>query len=159
MWYLLAVWERELAQEPWWLPLQLSFQSHNTPSLSSHNSSPVWATLPQLEPRVSGCERDFVCWPFKRVPGFPLDSSISLVDRIPGDFHSQMLHSLLFLALVFLTWEPGIGWEGTFAAEISLWIFNHHTCLWGQPFLFLHSSYQSWCSFFYKSLVMRLIVS
>ena len=44
-----------------------------------------------LYPLVSGCEQDFVSWPLKRAPVFPADFHLSLADRIPADFHSQML--------------------------------------------------------------------
>ena len=47
-------------------------------------------------------------WLFKKVPGFLADSHLSLVDRIPTDFHSQMLCGH-FLAVVLWAGEPTVG--------------------------------------------------
>lgn len=40
---------------------------------------------------------------------FLADSSLSLEDRIPDDFHSEMLCGHLFPALVLWAGEPGVG--------------------------------------------------
>lgn len=86
-----------------------------SPSLKPHNpASPPMrggSTLRSFhlpEPKVSGHERDFVCWPFKRALRFLTDSCLSLVDEIPTDFHSQISYGLLFLTLVLWAWEPRI---------------------------------------------------
>ena len=65
--------------------------------------------LPLTESIVSGYEWNFVHWPFKRMPGSQVDSHLSLMDRIPTDFHSQMLCSCLFLALMLWDREPRLG--------------------------------------------------
>lgn len=43
------------------------------------------------------------------MPGFLVDSFLSLADRVPTDFHSQALRGPLFLAWVLWTGEPGVG--------------------------------------------------
>lgn len=55
-----------------------------------------------LEPRVSGCEQTFVCWPFKRVPGSLANFHFSLADRNLAAVHN------LFLTLVLWAGEPGL---------------------------------------------------
>ena len=104
------------------------------PSLSSHNVVPLLAVLPLLKsPGWVAVNVIFVCWSFKRVPDFLADAHLSLVDRIPAGFHSQMLCGLLFLtgALDLGAWcevETPTSSGGTFAAGISLWILGH--CMW-----------------------------
>lgn len=65
--------------------------------------------LPTLDPRVSGCKGHFVCWHFKRVPVSLADFHVSLADRIPSDFHSQMICECLFQSLVLWAGDPGMG--------------------------------------------------
>lgn len=70
------------------------------------------------------------------------------LDTIPTAFHSQMFSGPLLSALVPRAGEPGEGWDpsllwGTFAAEISLPIFNRHTWLWGQLILLFLFSCQA----------------
>ena len=85
---------------------------------------------------MSGYEWDFVHWPFKRAPVSLADSCLSLVNRIPTNFYSQMLCGCLFPALALWDGEPpeqgGLGVQtpplfsqGTFAAEISLQNLSH----------------------------------
>lgn len=50
-----------------------------------------------------------VYWPLERMPGFLMGSFLSLTDRVPTDFHSQVLCGPLFLAWVLCTGEPGMG--------------------------------------------------
>lgn len=56
----------------------------------------VYSALSPLEPRVNVCRRDFMGCPFKRAPVFLADCCLSLEDRIPTDFHSQMFCGSLF---------------------------------------------------------------
>ena len=42
------------------------------------------------------------------MPGFPAAFPLTQMDRIPADFHSQMLWDLPLLALVHLDGEPGL---------------------------------------------------
>ena len=122
-----------------------------------------WA-LPLLEPRVSGCEQNFVCRSFKR-------ALVSLVDccfpdRKPTAFHSQMLRGCPLLALVLWAREIDLG-SRPYASQgkplhlrkISLQNLSCHCWEWGYPFSNLCSSYQSPYGFFCKSLVMRLLFS
>ena len=48
----------------------LSLLSPKPPAPHYHVSL-VHSALPLLEPRVSGCKQNFVCWPFKRLSAFP----------------------------------------------------------------------------------------
>ena len=66
-------------------------------------------------------------------------------------------------------WNPGLeglvwGWNplllmGSSATEMSLPIFIWHTCMWDQPVPHFYPTYQSWCGFFFKSLVVGLAFS
>ena len=79
----------------------------------------VWSALPTPETMVSGCQWEFVCWPFKKLPVSLADFRPSLVDSIPTEFYFQMLGELLFPALVLWTgWDPSPSW-GIPAAEMS----------------------------------------
>ena len=98
-WLLWAVQEKDSAQGPWWMSRQLFFWVAHNPACPC-KTRPIQAALPLLEPGVSGCEWDFVHWPFKRAPGFLADSCLWLADRIPADFHNQMLCGHLFWALL-----------------------------------------------------------
>lgn len=88
---------------------------------------------------MSDCKLDFVCWPFKRVPGFLADSDLSLADRITADVMWAPLSGSG--ALGWGSWHgfesPG-SLSGTFVAEISLCILNHHLWEWGQAFSHLY---------------------
>ena len=123
------------------IPPALASKSHN--SVSPHMSLshlPPMATISPLEPKVSACKQEFVCWPFKRKLGFPAAFCLSLSlsqqegRGIPADFHSQMLCGILFPALVYQTGElcvelRPLDSQGTSAAEISIQILNCHTWL------------------------------
>lgn len=54
---------------------------------------------------MSGYELDFMCLPFKGVPGFLADSLLYL----EKGFLQQMLCGILFLVLVLLAGEPNVG--------------------------------------------------
>lgn len=94
----------------------------------------------QLEPRVSGCERDCVCWPFKGVHDFLGVPGFSLGDRNPTAFHSPMLCGHLLQALVPWAGEPILGlrsqaYQGERPTpEISLQKVSCGPREWGQPF-------------------------
>lgn len=70
--------------------------------------------------------------PFKKTPGFPAAFHLTQTDRIPTDFHSQLLWGLFFLALVLQAGEPHtelgplLSW-GTSVTEISLLILDHRS--------------------------------
>ena len=66
-------------------------------------------SLPSTGAQISGCKQNFVHWPFKRLPVSLTDSCLSLVDRNPAAFHSQMLYGHLFPALVLWVGEPSLG--------------------------------------------------
>ena len=70
----------------------------------------VHSELPSLcqGAQMRFCKWDFEHLPFQRVPRFLSDSHLSLVDRIPADFHSQMLHGLLFPAVVLWAGERSL---------------------------------------------------
>ena len=74
---------------------------------------------------MSGCEQDFVHWTFKRVPVSLPDFCFSLADKIPSDFHSQMLCGCLFPALVL--------WDGESSMELRLHASQGDLCSWGIP--------------------------
>ena len=88
-------------------------------------------------------------------------SHLSLVDRIPTDFCSQILCGYIFLAMVFWALHrsstPCYS-GGTFTAKTTLW---NLILPWekSQPFSFLYPSYQPQCGFFCKSLIVRLLFS
>lgn len=48
-------------------------------------------------------------WSFKRKSGFLAVSLLTLVNRIPSEFHSQILCELFFTALVLWAGELGLG--------------------------------------------------
>lgn len=102
--HLWAAWERDSAQGRWCCPSRpLSNPCHPmSPCMTPVCSEP-------LSFRVSAREHDFLCWPFRRAPGSLADSSLSLVGRIPADFHSQMVCELLFRGLVLRAGEPSRG--------------------------------------------------
>ena len=107
------MWVSDSAQVWWWLSLQYSSQSHKP---ASPHTSLVFSTIPPLDPRMSGCEQDFVCWPFKRVPVPLSDSCLSIVDRILRNFHIQILCGCLFLAVV--------SWAGQLSMELRLFTLH-----------------------------------
>ena len=55
-------------------------------------------------------------------------------------------------------WNPAL-FRGTSAAEISFPIFTCHMWVWDQIILYLCPSCQSWCGFFFNSLVAGLPLS
>lgn len=88
-------------------------------------------SLSLLEPKVSACKREFVHWPFKKMPEFPAAFCLTRTDEIP----------LIFTTSCYGAPLPGTGvpgWgarlgagplasKGTTAAEIPLQILNRHT--------------------------------
>lgn len=91
--------------------------------------------LPPLEPRVSGCKGDFYALALKRTLVCLIEFCLSLEDRIPADFHSQMIvGSSSQLWSSRLSWDPTI-LKGNFAAEISHRILNCCTWVQGLPLL------------------------
>lgn len=129
-------------------------------NLSLYDSSPVWAAVPRPEFRVSAHEQYFAHWPFNRAPGFLELPRLTLVDRIPTDFYSQMLCGF-FLALVLRDGELGmglrpltsrLGWEESLQLRYPSG-FSTTTCGFvSQPFSHLHLFYQCGCGFFSVSL-------
>ena len=114
---------------------------------------PNWSTLARA-----------VFWPFKRTSVFLADSHLSLVERIPADFHSQMLCGHLFPALVFWAREPGLGFRFYTSQMEPLQIryLSESQPLpvgVGHPFSHLHPSYQFQSGIFHTSLVIRLLLS
>lgn len=97
------------AQGSWCLSLQLSRQKHKP---QTSHATLICSTPPSQEPRVSGCEWNFVCQPLKRAPVSLVDSHLSLMNRTTN-FHSQMLCEHLFLAMVLWTGSPA--WSKTSA--------------------------------------------
>lgn len=100
-------WGRNLAQRHWQLPFQPFNQSFpvSLQSPLSHclfTKAQIWCTGPLRGPR------------------FPVVSLFTWKDRSPTDFHSQILHGHLFLALVLWARKPGmvlrplIPWPGNF---------------------------------------------
>ena len=111
-----VVWENDSKQAA--VPSALSSEPQ-TPDFS--HVMLVHSILPLLEPRVSSCEWNFVCWPFNRVPVSPVDSCLSLAYRSPSAFHYQILYGCLFPALVLRVGEPDL-------------MFRTHICQ-GEPSL------------------------
>lgn len=58
--------------------------------------------------RISGPKGDFVHWSFKKKSGFLAVSLLTLVNRIPSDFHRQILCGIFFTALVLWAGELGL---------------------------------------------------
>ena len=81
------------------------FPEHQT-SFCCHRT--ICSALSLSESRVSIYKQDFVCWPFKRAPGSLADSCLSLVERIPTDFYSQILFGHFFSALVLKAGESSV---------------------------------------------------
>lgn len=80
----------------------------------------------------------YVCWPFKRVPGFLADCCLSLADRSPDDFCRERLCGFAFPALVVLAGVLDIGLRphASLAGAVQLrplQILNQHMWMWGQP--------------------------
>lgn len=136
-----------------------------TPPMSSlYNSCLLWVAYPLVEPWVSVWEQNPLCWPFKSAPGFLADALLFQVDRVPVDFHCQMLYGCLFPALIL--------WDGDPRVELRLHSpqrrllqprypsgFSAAACgCRGQPFLCL-CPYQSLCDYFCKSLIIIFMFS
>lgn len=141
-----AIWESDLAQVSWWLSLQLSHKRQFLHRILIH------VTFPLLEPRVSSCEWDFVCWSFKRAFVSLVDSSLSGA------------HGLCLFSQPSVMWVPLLS-SGVVAGEAGLRLRPHASpgeplklrypsgispthWQWGQPFSHLCSSYWSQCVFF-----------
>ena len=132
-------------------------------SVSPH-MAPVHSALPLPEPRMSGCEQNFVCWPFRRAPVSLKDFYLSLADRIPTDFTARC-----YVGASCWLWCSGLGnpvwgWNPPTPQREPLQLrYPSGSQLppveWGQPSLHPCSSYQSWCSFFQKSLIIRILLS
>lgn len=61
------------------------------------------------EPQVTVPEQDPMHWPFKRAPGILVDTLLFQVDKVPVNFHNQMLFRLFFPFLVLWVGGPGVG--------------------------------------------------
>lgn len=127
-----AVWVRDSAQGCCSCPF-ISLRRSVQPSLSSCAFICLRATLPLLQPRVSGCEWYFVCWPYKNLLGFLVDSSLSLADRtLIFKTDVMWLFFTIFVALGWGTWhlrfQTSNSSRGTF--EIIPPIVSHCMCLW-----------------------------
>ena len=128
-WHMWAAWERGSAQGPWQRSLQLSSQNHKL-NLPLYDSSLI---VPPPEPRVSGHKWDFLCWPFKRVPGFLAVSILTKADKFPTDFQSDIMWAPLPSTNI-LGWGAQGGVEipcssrGPFASEVFSWILNTQVC-------------------------------
>lgn len=83
------------------------FTASIQPNLSLYGSSPM-SHHHSSRAQVSVCKRNFMGWPFNRVPRFPAVPNFTLAYGIPNDFHSQMLYGLLFPAL--LLWAGETVW-------------------------------------------------
>lgn len=104
------VWERDSAQGSWWLSLQLSSWNcksqyllrklYSTPHFLLR--SPRWVSVNDILCR-------YLNLPCKRAPGSLADSHLSLVERFPADFYSQMLWRCPFPALLFWAENSGMG--------------------------------------------------
>lgn len=120
-------------------------------------------TLPLLNPLLSGCEQNFVCWPFNRALVPLANSCLFLTNWKPAAFHCQMLCRCLFLALMLWAEKPNLWVEtphflgGTLRSWDIPQNLSSHLQERSQLFLHLHSSYQSRHGFFCNSLVMRLL--
>ena len=103
--------------------------------------------------------------PFRRVPGMLADSLPFPADRIPADFHCQILCRLHIAAQMLWRVVPGMGWrprapQGGMLLLRYPFRFSVATCgCRGQPFLCLCSSYQSLWDFFCNSLDVILLFS
>ena len=100
-----SVWENDSAQGSWWLSLQLSPQSHKP----QHSSCDFISLLFCQSPGRTAANEIFLHWPFKWVSMFLADSGLSLTDKSPTTFHSQMLCGCIFPALGLSAGEPGLG--------------------------------------------------
>lgn len=156
----MAVWERDSTWTLVAVPLTLSLKPHNS-------SSPVWLQHPLschlfTGARVSACRQDFVCFPFKRIPGFLAISHLTQVDRNSHWFSLPDVIWALLPGSGVLGWWAWLGVEtpyssrGTLAAEVCLWILSHYAWVRGQPFSISDHPlpHQSWGGFFCKSLVI-----
>ena len=85
-----------------------SYLSPDPQTQISPHMTLIHSFFPLLEPRVSGYEQDFVCWAYKRMPGFLTHSHLSLADRIFAYFHRQILCRHLFQSVVLWARDPGM---------------------------------------------------
>ena len=105
-----AAWKGALAQERWLLQYGEGFirevlaadpsaLSPEPPTPDSPHVSLVCSALTVLEPRVSGYKENFL---LAREEAFYISSHLSLLDRNPTTFHTQMV-------FVFLFWFGALG--------------------------------------------------
>ena len=105
---------RRMASEVWGMTqhvvatLQHSLQRHQMVLVHFPHVVLVCFVLPPPEPRVSGCEKDFVCWPFKRIPS----SQPSLPGRQkPCCFSQPDIIWVPFPGMVLWVGEPCLGFR------------------------------------------------
>lgn len=110
------------------------------------------SSLPQPEPRVSGCKWDFTCWPFKR---HQVSTRLLSLHQNSCWFSQPIVRWASLPGSGVLGWRTRLGAEtplfsgGAFVAE--LFLQNLSCCsLFLKPLLF----YQSPCDFLCKSLVI-----
>ena len=84
-----------------------------------------------------------------------LQKFLSSTAAIPTDFYSHKLWGLIFLALISCSGGPDVR-LGPFSPEISLLIFMCHMWVGDHPVLPCCLSFQSWCVFFFNSIVVGL---
>lgn len=95
-WHLWVIWESGSARDHC---VDLSLKLHKpAPSCTT----PVWSEPLILHPEfmMSVHEQDCFCWIFKKMSGFRAVSHLTLADKIPTDFQSQIICGLLFPATV-----------------------------------------------------------
>ena len=129
-----SIWEK------CWPPADSHLEAEQFSS-SLYVSGVFQAAAPALELR--GSESESMHGPFKR------DSR---------SFHLPQTEFLLFFtARSYGDISPWCGVRTPCSsAAISLLIFIHHSWVWDQPVLHLHPFYQSWCGFFFNSVVTGL---
>lgn len=86
----------------------LALESQNSVSLCMSKCLPSCCLAAGTQGEFLGV-RQSVCLPFMKMPEFSAAICLTLMNRIPADFHSDLLWWLLFLALVLCVGEPGVG--------------------------------------------------
>lgn len=122
------------------------------PSFSLYISGASWSVVPPLELRVSAWGQVSLQGPFKRIPGSPATFCSMWRDKI-ANFCSQMLWSVLFLALMLWAMEPGGVLDlSLFRRDLFSWDFPHNSqplhVGGGQLISHLYLPYQLWHGFF-----------
>lgn len=84
------------------------------PSLSLHNSSPLQSILPLPEPRLSGCEWDFVHCSFKSAPVSLTDSRVYLETESSLVFTASCYVNSFSWLLCSWLGSPAWGWDSMF---------------------------------------------